>query len=72
MLAKEVLYEVPAQLTSYMKSKGIYPRSATSPFLDDQSRRTSINTLESPRTPRRLLPAPPDDRYFNFNNLQIS
>uniref|UniRef100_A0AC35G7L2 C2 domain-containing protein n=1 Tax=Panagrolaimus sp. PS1159 TaxID=55785 RepID=A0AC35G7L2_9BILA len=73
MLAKEVLYEVPAQLTSYMKSKGIFPRSPTSPFLDDQqSRRTSVNTLESPRTPRRLLPTPPDDRYFNFNNLQIS
>lgn len=31
-LAKEVLYEVPAQLTSYMKSKGIYPRPPHSPF----------------------------------------
>lgn len=31
-LAKEVLYEVPAQLISYMKSKGIYPRSVAEPF----------------------------------------
>lgn len=42
-LAKEVLYEVPAQLTSYMKSKGIYPRPPTSPFIDEIiSRRGSI------------------------------
>uniref|UniRef100_A0A7E4WAC5 Copine-8 n=1 Tax=Panagrellus redivivus TaxID=6233 RepID=A0A7E4WAC5_PANRE len=72
-LAKEVLYEVPAQLTSYMKSKGIYPRSPTSPFIDEvyQSRRNSI-VAESPRTPRRLLPTPPDEQYFNFSNMRIT
>lgn len=31
-LAKEVLYEVPGQLISYMKSKGIYPRPSNNPF----------------------------------------
>lgn len=31
-LAKEVLYEVPAQLVSYMKSKGIFPRPPNNPF----------------------------------------
>ncbi|KAI1724698.1 copine domain-containing protein [Ditylenchus destructor] len=31
-LAKEVLFEVPGQLVSYMKSKGIYPRPISSPF----------------------------------------
>uniref|UniRef100_A0A1I7RLU5 Copine-8 n=1 Tax=Bursaphelenchus xylophilus TaxID=6326 RepID=A0A1I7RLU5_BURXY len=42
-LAKEVLYEVPGQLTSYMKSKGIYPRSPKSPF------DASVCTPNSPR-----------------------
>uniref|UniRef100_A0A914GUB6 Uncharacterized protein n=1 Tax=Globodera rostochiensis TaxID=31243 RepID=A0A914GUB6_GLORO len=31
-LAKEVLFEVPAQLIGYMKSKGIYPRPPDDPF----------------------------------------
>uniref|UniRef100_A0AC34RJE9 C2 domain-containing protein n=1 Tax=Panagrolaimus sp. JU765 TaxID=591449 RepID=A0AC34RJE9_9BILA len=72
-LAKEVLYEVPAQLTSYMKSKGIYPRPPTSPFIDEIiSRRGSIAQQESPRTPRRVLPTTPEEQEFNFTNLRIS
>ncbi|CAB3405766.1 unnamed protein product [Caenorhabditis bovis] len=31
-LAREVLYEVPAQLTSYMKSRGFTPKPANSPW----------------------------------------
>jgi len=71
-LAKEVLYEVPGQLTSYMKGKGIYPRSPTSPFIDESSSRRPSLAQESPRTPRRMLPTTPDERVFNFNNMRIS
>lgn len=76
-LAKEVLAEVPMQLTSYMKSKGIYPRSPSSPFdfenlQTPQSPKTSFygftNSLHgsspsSPRSPRRLLPAEPTQEF---------
>lgn len=52
-LAKEVLYEVPAQLVSYMKSKGIYPQSATEPFdlvdaiSNTPSRHGSVKSIKS-------------------------
>uniref|UniRef100_A0AC35U4J1 C2 domain-containing protein n=1 Tax=Rhabditophanes sp. KR3021 TaxID=114890 RepID=A0AC35U4J1_9BILA len=36
-LAREVLEEVPDQLTSYMKAKGIFPRAATNPFIEENS-----------------------------------
>jgi hypothetical protein len=42
-LAKEVLKEVPGQLTSYMKSKGIYPQSPASPF--------DWENLQTPQSP---------------------
>lgn len=54
-LAKEVLYEVPGQLVSYMKSKGIYPRPPDNPFeiteipyyTSTQSRHGSIKSIKS-------------------------
>uniref|UniRef100_A0A183C470 C2 domain-containing protein n=1 Tax=Globodera pallida TaxID=36090 RepID=A0A183C470_GLOPA len=107
-LAKEVLFEVPAQLIGYMKSKGIYPRPPDDPFTAanqcetlaqrfvkwesgesggeataQQRRSSSLKTSKemlramqhkrasasainctprtSPRTPRRILPTPPDE-----------
>jgi hypothetical protein len=81
-LAKEVLYEVPGQLTSYMKSKGIYPRSPASPFdfenlRTPQSPKTSFygsfhnsihgSSPSSPRSPRRLLPAEPTQEFSQMN-----
>ncbi|KAI6201386.1 C2 domain and von Willebrand factor, type A domain and Copine domain-containing protein [Aphelenchoides besseyi] len=77
-LAKEVLYEVPGQLTSYMKSKGIYPRSPASPF-DWQDLQTSVSpnqslsdsfhasSQNSPRSPRRLLPAEPSEPFSQMH-----
>ncbi|VDO17217.1 unnamed protein product [Brugia timori] len=40
-LAKEVLQEVPAQLTSYMKSKGIFPKQIC-PISCDDDRKLSV------------------------------
>uniref|UniRef100_A0A0N5A400 C2 domain-containing protein n=1 Tax=Parastrongyloides trichosuri TaxID=131310 RepID=A0A0N5A400_PARTI len=36
-LAREVLEEVPEQLTSYMKTKGIFPREPDNPFIEENS-----------------------------------
>uniref|UniRef100_A0A0K0EP16 C2 domain-containing protein n=1 Tax=Strongyloides stercoralis TaxID=6248 RepID=A0A0K0EP16_STRER len=36
-LAREVLEEVPEQLTSYMKAKGIFPREPENPFIEENS-----------------------------------
>ncbi|VDK73236.1 unnamed protein product [Onchocerca ochengi] len=63
-LAKEVLQEVPAQLTSYMKSKGIFPKEF-SPFPSADERKLSAKEQKYPspqttsRTRRRMLPAVP-------------
>ncbi|VDO34588.1 unnamed protein product [Onchocerca flexuosa] len=63
-LAKEVLQEVPAQLTSYMKSKGIFPREFC-PIPSADERKLSAKEQRYPclqttsRTRRRMLPAVP-------------
>jgi hypothetical protein len=77
-LAKEVLYEVPGQLTSYMKSKGIYPRSPSSPFEFEnlqtpQSPKTSFygslhgSSPGTPKSPRRMLPPEPIQDLSQIN-----
>ncbi|KAH7731153.1 copine-5-like protein [Aphelenchoides avenae] len=78
-LAKEVLYEVPGQLTSYMKSKGIFPRPMNSPFdgngvSQPHTPQTPVSrhgsdrsNYNSPRAHRRILPTPPDEEFAQMH-----
>ncbi|CAI2352158.1 unnamed protein product [Caenorhabditis sp. 36 PRJEB53466] len=60
-LAREVLYEVPAQLTGYMKQRGFQPRTAQDPWNRDSPPRdydpAMDNTFGQKRT--AIVTAPP-------------
>uniref|UniRef100_A0A915AFW7 Uncharacterized protein n=1 Tax=Parascaris univalens TaxID=6257 RepID=A0A915AFW7_PARUN len=60
-LAKEVLQEVPGQLTGYMKSKGIFPMNIPRPHDSPQQVRPGSETssVRTSKRVRRLLPAVP-------------
>uniref|UniRef100_A0AAF5Q3Q2 Copine family protein n=2 Tax=Wuchereria bancrofti TaxID=6293 RepID=A0AAF5Q3Q2_WUCBA len=71
-LAKEVLQEVPAQLTSYMKSKGIFPKQICPVSCDDDRKLSVIergypNIQTTSRTRRRMLPAVPCEEVQNMH-----
>ncbi|KAF8354611.1 nra-1, partial [Pristionchus pacificus] len=63
ILAKEVLQEIPGQLTSYMKSKGVFPQQHTSPQREQQRQmylNSPMNGMSPMTTPRgcSALPSP--------------
>ncbi|KAK6109798.1 hypothetical protein QQG55_37415 [Brugia pahangi] len=65
-------FQVPAQLTSYMKSKGIFPKQIC-PISCDDDRKLSVvergypNIQTTSRTRRRMLPAVPCEEVQNMH-----
>uniref|UniRef100_A0A0K0FBH5 Copine-8 n=1 Tax=Strongyloides venezuelensis TaxID=75913 RepID=A0A0K0FBH5_STRVS len=55
-LAREVLEEVPEQLTSYMKTKGIFPREAENPFIEEISSISSSFNIDFDNTSTEISP----------------